>query len=225
MKKFWQDFKKFISRGNIVDMAVGVIVGGAFSAIVTSLTNQIIRPVINWILSICTGGDGLSSVFTFLKKVYVVDSTTGLKTSEVDLANSIYIDWGAFITKIIDFLIIAFTIFIMIKIIAKSQEVINKTAKSIEKGIPDKAERKILKQRGVNLKDPKAVREALIQLDEEKKQEEERKKAEEAAKPKPETDLDVLKEIRELLKAQAVKEATSEVANDVADAVDTTENK
>ncbi|MBR2909219.1 MAG: large conductance mechanosensitive channel protein MscL [Clostridia bacterium] len=224
MKKFWQDFKKFISRGNIVDMAVGVIVGGAFSAIVTSLTNQIIRPVINWILSMCTGGDGLSSVFTFLKKVYIVDATTGEKT--VDLANSIYIDWGAFITKIIDFLIIAFTIFVMIKIIAKSQEVINKTAKSIEKGIPDKAERKILKQRGVNLKDPKAVREALIQLDEEKKQEEERKKAEEAAKPKPETDLDVLKEIRELLKAQAVKDAVQDSAVEIpVETTDTTEAK
>lgn len=225
MKKFWQDFKKFISRGNIVDMAVGVIVGGAFSAIVTSLTNHIIRPLINWILSICTGGGGLTKVFTYLKKVYVEDSVTGLPTTEVDLKNSIYIDWGAFITAIIDFLIIAFTIFIMIKIIAKSQDLINKTANHIEKGIPDKAERKILKKRGVNLKDPKAVREALIQLDEEKKQEEERKKAEEAAKPKPETDLDVLKEIRELLKAQAVKEATSEVANDATDAVDTTENK
>ena len=224
MKKFWQDFKKFISRGNIVDMAVGVIVGGAFSAIVTSLTNQIIRPVINWILSMSTGGDGLSSVFTFLKKVYIVDATTGEKT--VDLANSIYIDWGAFITKIIDFLIIAFTIFVMIKIIAKSQEVINKTAKSIEKGIPDKAERKILKQRGVNLKDPKAVREALIQLDEEKKQEEERKKAEEAAKPKPETDLDVLKEIRELLKAQAVKDAVQDSAVETpVETTDTTEAK
>ena len=220
MKKFWQDFKKFISRGNIVDMAVGVIIGGAFSAIVTSLTNQIIRPFINWILSLITGGDGLSSVFTFLKKVYVVDSSTGLPTTEVDLANSIYIDWGAFITAIIDFLIIAFTIFIMIKIIAKSQDVLNKTAKSIEKGIPDKAERKILKQRGVNLRDPKAVREALIQLDEERKQEEERKKAEEAAKPKPETDLDVLKEIRELLKAQAVKEATDATS----ETVETTEN-
>lgn len=223
MKKFWQDFKKFISRGNIVDMAVGVIVGGAFSAIVTSLTNQIIRPVINWILSICTGGDGLSSIFTFLKKVYVIDSTTGLATSEIDLANSIYIDWGAFITKIIDFLIIAFTIFIMIKIIAKSQDMINKTAKSIEKGIPNKAERKILKERGVNLKDAKAVRAALIQLDEEKKAEEERKKAEEAAKPKPETDLDVLKEIRELLKAQAVKEEVASVEAEVV--TETTENK
>ena len=206
MKKFWQDFKKFISRGNIVDMAVGVIVGGAFSAIVTSLTNQIIRPVINWILSLCTGGDGLSSVFTFLKKVYIVDTATGLPTTEVDLTNSIYIDWGAFITKIIDFLIIAFTIFVMIKIIAKSQDVINKTAKRIEKGIPDKAERKILKERGVNLRDPKAVREALIKLDEEKKAEEERKKAEEAAKPKPETDLDVLKDIRTLLLAQQPKQ-------------------
>ena len=210
MKKFWQDFKKFISRGNILDLAVGVIVGGAFSAIVTSLTNHIIRPLINWILSVCTGGGGLTKVFTYLKKVYVVDSATGLPTTEVDLKNSIYIDWGAFITAIIDFLIIAFTIFMIIKIIAKSQDIIKKTADEIEKYTPNKAERKILKERGVNLRDRKAVIAGLLQLEEEKKAEEERKKAEEAAKPKPETDLDVLKDIRNLLLAQQPKPETAQ---------------
>ena len=68
MKKFFEEFKKFITRGNIVDMAVGVIVGSAFTAIVTALTNSIIKPFINWILAMITGGGDLSSIFTFLKK-------------------------------------------------------------------------------------------------------------------------------------------------------------
>ena len=65
MKKFFKEFKEFISKGSILDMAVGVIIGGAFSAIVTALTNQILMPIINWIL----GGDGgLQGAYTFLTK-------------------------------------------------------------------------------------------------------------------------------------------------------------
>ena len=197
MKKFFADFKKFISRGNILDMAVGVIVGGAFSAIVTALTNSIIRPLINYLLAAITGGDGLSAVYTFLKTAYTTDATTGERV--IDLTNSIYIDWGNFITKIIDFLIIAFTIFVILKIVMKSQELMKETAKHIEKVTPNKAERKILKERGVNLKDRKAVREALLQL---AKEEEEAKKAAEAAKPAPETEISLLKEIKVLMQAQ-----------------------
>ena len=58
MKKFWSEFKKFISRGNVVDMAIGVIIASAFTAIVTAVTNKIIMPVVNWILAIITGGSG-----------------------------------------------------------------------------------------------------------------------------------------------------------------------
>ena len=207
MKKFFAEFKKFITRGNIVDMSVGVIVGSAFTAIVTALTNSIIKPFINWILAAITGGDGLSAVYTFLKKVYVVDTTTGAVTDTVDLANSIYIDWGNFITKIIDFLIIAFVIFTIVKIINSSKDMMKKTAQKIEKGIPDKAEKKILKERGVNLKDREAVKAALLQLE---KEEAERKAQEEANKPKVETEADLLKEIRDLLKAQAESNKTQE---------------
>lgn len=57
IKKFFSDFKKFISRGNVVDMAIGVIVASAFTAIVTALTNGIIMPFINWLLAL--GGQGL----------------------------------------------------------------------------------------------------------------------------------------------------------------------
>jgi len=201
MKKFFGEFKKFITRGNIVDMAVGVIVGSAFTAIVTALTNSIIKPFINWILAMITGGNGLSSIYTFLKKVEITDAVTGEKT--VDLVNSIYINWGDFIVKILDFLIIAFVIFTMVKIINKSREYMQKAADRIEKAYPNKAERKELKKRGVDLKDRKAVQEGLKQLIEE--QEEARKQAE-ANKPKVEKTEDILKDIRTLLQAQQPKE-------------------
>ncbi|MDD6980535.1 MAG: MscL family protein [Clostridia bacterium] len=112
---FWADFKKFITRGNIVDMAIGVIVGSAFTAIVTALSNQIIKPIINFILMKIVGKDALSEVFTFLNRVYVTDAA-GNPTTEIDLANSIYIDWGAFINAILNFLIIAMCLFIMLRI-------------------------------------------------------------------------------------------------------------
>lgn len=108
MKKFFKEFKQFISKGNVLDMAVGVIIGGAFSAIVTALTNNILMPCIHWILG---GDDGLQGAYTFLTKKYVEGTT------EIDLASSIYIDWGAFITAIINFLLIALVLFIIIKMI------------------------------------------------------------------------------------------------------------
>lgn len=55
MKKFFGEFKAFITRGNVLDMAVGVIVGSAFTAIVTALSNNILKPIINWILALCLG--------------------------------------------------------------------------------------------------------------------------------------------------------------------------
>ena len=103
LKLFFEEFKKFIARGNIIDLSVGVIIGSAFSAIVTSLTNKIIMPFINWLLSL-GGTNGLESAYTFLKKVYAEDGVT------VDLSKSIYIDWGAFITAILNFFLIAFPV-------------------------------------------------------------------------------------------------------------------
>ena len=97
LKAFFAEFKKFISRGNVVDMAIGVIVASAFTAIVTSLTNKIIMPCINWLLSL-GGTNGLESAYTFLKRVYTIDAEGN---QVVDLAKSIYIDWGAFLTAIL----------------------------------------------------------------------------------------------------------------------------
>ena len=71
MKKFFKEFKDFISRGNVLDMAVGVIVGGAFTAIITALTNQILQPLINWLIALISGGSdtGLEAAVTVLKQI------------------------------------------------------------------------------------------------------------------------------------------------------------
>ena len=208
MKKFFADFKKFISRGNIMDLAVGVIVGGAFTAIVTALTNHILRPVVNVLIALIAGGDGLESALTFLKKAYTADANG---EPVVDLANSIYIDWGAFVSAVLDFLIIAFTIFMIIKIIAKSKEIMKETSDKVKKGMLTKEQRKELKAKGISLKDKVAVTAYL----EEKHAEEERVKAEEAEKAriaeeeaKKNSTEYLLKEIRDLLaENKALKES------------------
>ena len=122
MKKFFGEFKKFITRGNIVDMSVGVIVGGAFTGIVNALSNNILKPVINFFLALILGKDSLSGIFTYLKKVETTQVVDGVTTTVVDLEQSIYIDWGAFINAIINFLIIAFVLFSIVKALNKLSE-------------------------------------------------------------------------------------------------------
>lgn len=118
---FFKEFKEFISRGNVLDMAVGVIVGGAFTAIVTALTSQILQPLVNWVIALIVGGDGLEAAVTVLRAAYVVDELGAyvMQNGErvIDLANSIYINWGAFITAIINFFLIAIILFCIVKII------------------------------------------------------------------------------------------------------------
>lgn len=190
MKKFFADFKKFISRGNILDMAVGVIIGSAFSAIVKSFTDKVIMPLVNLLLSL-GGENGLESAYTFLKRGYTDGS--------LDLTKSIYIDWGAFITAIINFLIIAMTLFIIIKVAMKSSEMFkNAQAKALE-GKATAEEKKALEEKGVDKKDKKAYKAALLAY---RKELAEKQAEEEANKPVPETEADLLKEIRDLLKAQ-----------------------
>lgn len=130
MKKFFKEFKDFITRGNVLDMAVGVIVGGAFTAIITALTGQILQPLINWLLAGATG-EGLESAVTILKPAYVEG------TDVIDLANSIYINWGAFITAIINFILVAFILFCIVKTInsvrAGGKKLADKQKKAIDK--------------------------------------------------------------------------------------------
>ena len=152
MRNFFKEFKTFITRGNVVDMAVGVIVGGAFTAIVNGLSNFILKPVINWLLGIIIGADTLSEQLTFLKRVdttvEVLDENGAVIGTEIvpDLAESIYIDWGAFINAIINFIIVAFVLFVIVKIANKFRE----GKENLRSGRATKAERKALKAEGKN---------------------------------------------------------------------------
>ena len=155
MKKFFGEFKKFITRGNIMDMAVGVIVGSSFTAIVNGLSNNVLKPVINWLLALILGADTLSEIYTPLKPVYVLDAN-GVPTAELDLKNSIYIDWGAFINAVINFVIVAFVLFCIVRTINRIKEKDKKFKESLEPVI-SKEDRKAMKKQGIKAKDSAAV--------------------------------------------------------------------
>lgn len=208
MKKYFQEFKKFITRGNVVDLAVGVIVGGAFTAIVTSLTNNIIRPLINWIIALIGGKQGLESVYTFLSKAYKVDESGA---TVVDIANSIYIDWGLFLTAVIDFFIIAFVVFSLVKAINASREKFEELGDLLEKqGKKEyraelKAVRKQAKAEGRKFKVVWAEHEAekeRVKLEAEKLEAEEKARKEAEEKLNNPTEQELLKQIRDLLLEQ-----------------------
>ena len=111
MKKFFADFKKFISRGNVIDLAVGVVVGGAFGKITTSLVNDIIMPLI----SLLFGGKSVADWKWVIQEATYDDAGT-LLTAETAL------HYGSFIQTIIDFLIIAFSIFLILRIIMNARK-------------------------------------------------------------------------------------------------------
>ncbi|MBQ2868380.1 MAG: large-conductance mechanosensitive channel protein MscL [Firmicutes bacterium] len=146
--KILDDFKKFALKGNVIDMAVGVVVGGAFSKVVSSVVSDLITPVIG----VLTAG------VDFKDLKWVIASKVAEDGTVVETA----ITYGNFIQNVVDFLIIGFSIMFVVKTINKAK---------------DLSEAK-------------------------KKAEEEAKAAEEAAKPKEPTEAELLKEIRDLLKAQ-----------------------
>ena len=182
MKKIIEEFKKFIMRGNIVDMAVGVIVGSSFTAIVNALSNNILKPVINYLLALIFGANSLSEVFTFLTKAYKLDDN-GVVTTEIDLANSIYIDWGAFINAVINFFLVAVVLFTIVKLVNTLRDGHKKVLKEISEEIPTKADIKQMKKLGIKINDDnvKAFLEEKKRL-EEQTAEREKAEAEEAAR-------------------------------------------
>lgn len=105
-----KEFREFISKGNVLDLAVGVIIGGAFSSIVTALTEKIIQPLLN-----CIGGAEIGFAFQIIK---------GNEATTVDI--------GAFISAIINFLIMALVIFIIVKAVNKATEAAEKLKKKEE---------------------------------------------------------------------------------------------
>lgn len=197
MKKFFGEFKKFITRGNVVDMAVGVIVGGAFTGIVNGLSNFVLKPIINYFLALILGKDGLSGIVTVLSPAYDAEGV-------LDLATSIYIDWGSFISAIINFLIVAFVLFLIVRTINKVKENNQKLEDALKKNKLTKEDKKELKSRGVKLSNREGVKAYLKEKAElaEKEAEEKKKqdelKAEEDRKNNPTTE-DLLKDIKALL--------------------------
>ena len=110
MKKFFEEFKAFAMRGNVIDMAVGVVIGGAFGKISSSIVNDIIMPVV----SMLTGGVDFNSWKIVLKEAV-------LNADGTEAAAEVAIKFGSTVAVIIDFIIVAFAIFCMIKFLNNLQ--------------------------------------------------------------------------------------------------------
>ena len=167
---FFKDFKKFISRGNILDLAVALVVGTAFTKIVNSLVNDLIMPFVCAIFGTATVDD-----------LYFV-------------VNGAQIFYGKFIQAIIDFLLVAFILFLILRVVMNASNAFKRTLSEQ----PTKAEKKILKERGVNMKDRKVVIAETARLREENKAP--------APPPKP-TQEELLAQILEELQKQNAKES------------------
>lgn len=113
---FWSDFKAFISKGNILDMAVGVVIGGAFTPIVNALVNNIIMPLISKLVKL-----DFSAWKTVLTPAVpeVVNEAGEVVTAAVP---EVAIGWGVFIAALLNFLIVALVIFTVLRVIVKSRE-------------------------------------------------------------------------------------------------------
>ena len=111
MKRMFEEFKKFIMRGNVLDMAVGVIVAGAFGKITTSLVNDIFMPFISWIF----GTRDMTALNVIVRPEIVNDA------GEVTQA-AITLGFGTFVATIIDFILIAFVVFMVVKIMNTAKD-------------------------------------------------------------------------------------------------------
>lgn len=112
MKKFWREFKEFINKGNVLGLAVGVIIGGAFSTITTSLTNDIVMPIV----SIFLGGVDFSTMNLALPTFFPV----------ADEAVPNTLNYGNFISAVINFLILALVVFLIVKAVNKAMSLTKK---------------------------------------------------------------------------------------------------
>ncbi len=113
MKKFIKEFKDFIAQGNVLDLAVGVIIGGAFKGVVDSLTTNIIQPLID-----CIGGTDIQG------KIQLIAPTA--------TSDGVFITYGAFISSVINFIIMAFVIFLLVKSVNKMMNIGKKKEEAVE---------------------------------------------------------------------------------------------
>lgn len=124
MKKLFKEFAEFINKGNALALAIGVIIGGAFTAIVTSINEQIITPILGWAF----GGFNLSDagLISELAPEKVVDGET---------IPAIVINWGSFIQAVINFLLTAIVLFTIFKVVSSFREAARKAAEKIQEAI------------------------------------------------------------------------------------------
>ena len=181
--KLLKEFKTFISKGSVLDLAVGMIIGSAFTAIITALVSGILQPLINWIPISDTG---LQTVLREAK----LDEAGNV------LVEALVLDWGAVISAVITFLLTALVLFAIIKAINTARDFGKKSAEGLKKQL----------EKGKDA----AVEEAAAEQSNEV--------AEVAEEPAPapaavDPTLELLKEIRDLLKSQQVAEAQSKLEN------------
>ena len=176
IKTFWLDFKKFISKGNVVDLAVAVVIGAAFNKIISSLVNDVIMPLI----SLAVGGSDVTDWKWVIKEAVYDPTTNAIITAETSL------NYGVFIQSIIDFLIIAFTLFIAIKIFTASSKKLEKLSEEV-------------KHLGKRSKQTLEVEEGSVVTQETVAEEKVTEKQPENTKNIDEN-IELLKEIRDLLK-------------------------
>ena len=204
MKKFFSDFKKFITRGNVFDLAVGMIIATAFNKIVSSLVNDIIMPLITY----STGANS------------VADLSIPLRYEIVDGVKTVSLSWnyGSFLQYVIDFFIIAMSVFIMVKVVTNSRKRFEELGEMFEKQTKKefreerKQIKKLAKEQNRKFKEVWSEHEAeKKRLAEEKARLEAEEKAQKEAEYKLNnpTQEDLLKDIRDLLKAQQENANTS----------------
>ena len=200
MRKFFKEFKAFISKGNVFDMAVGLIIATAFNKIVSSLVNDIIMPLVTW----STGANSLADLSVVLRESVNANGDVVLLTW----------NYGMFLQTVIDFLIIALSVFIMVKVVTsgrkKFEELENMISNQSKKEVRQeyKAIKLKAKQENRKFKEVWAEHEAekarlkAEELEKAKLAEQEKIAQERLANP---TQEDLLKEIRDLLKEQKKK--------------------
>lgn len=131
MKKFFSEFKEFVMRGNVVDLAVAVIIGGAFQAIIKSFIDDLVMPFIG----LLTGGINFAEQFLVLKVPQGVElaKVEAAKTAAeaTELGATVWA-YGSFITAVINFIVMAFVIFLMVKAINKAQSIGKKKEEEVE---------------------------------------------------------------------------------------------
>ena len=175
---FWQDFKAFISRGNVVDMAIGVVVASAFKDIVTKFTSAFLSPLI----ALLTDGADLTEL-KWIIRPEVLDAEGNVTVAEVSFA------WGSFVQSIIDFLIIAFVLFLVIRIFTKAANKAKELSKSKEE--IESEEKAAAEAKAKEEAEKKAAEEARLAAEAEKA----------AAKEREIETVALLKEIRDYLSA------------------------